>query len=205
MKKFIFICLLVMGSLFTHFAHALLFDSLGKGVYAGVRGGVCFSERQSHSHATFKFEPGYYLGGAIGYQLCYLRFEGEVNYQRTALDTVKLGFHNPRIHGATSTWSCMGNGLFYLPVYLFVQPYIGAGIGYAHTHTHWNYKSTDSWIFGYAKRKHDSTQNGLAGQLIVGLSYPLLCDTDLGLEYRYFRQDKDVKTHRLGLTFNLVF
>jgi opacity protein-like surface antigen len=112
----------------------------------------------------------------LGYRWdCGLRLEGEVGYKYNEISKVKLAGNRVDVKGDVYTWSTMANVLYNLPVDFCLQPYVGAGIGYAKSHSH---------------EKQDGVSvkesvDGFAHQLIAGVEYPLTHCLSLDTKYRY--------------------
>lgn len=177
------------------------------GFYAGALGGANWLEGKSE-HFTYdlvqpdqsivsarvkkkiKMETGYVVGGFAGYKfdcnsgcLENFRVEAELSYRHNKIKHVEATIKSSGativgrapLEGHFSSLAVLGNVIYDVNYFECVTPYLGAGVGFAHT---------DSRI----KVDHSSIKdrdNSFAWQLIAGVSYPVYCNMDLGVEYRY--------------------
>jgi len=131
-----------------------------------------------------RYNAGYDAGGNIGYKTTFWRYEAEVSYfnvpiQRLAVD----GYSDPNPKGYNQGVLPFVNlylDLPYKPIRL-IQPYIGAGIGWAWVHTN---------ILNDQNFKFDNTNYAFAYQGIVGLSYHFAENYSIFFSYRYVATSK---------------
>lgn len=79
-----------------------------------------------------RFHPGYYVGGAFGFDFGLLRLEGEVSYKDSELKSVNAsGVPFSSVDGDVSALGFMGNLWFDIHNPTPITPYIGGGAGVA--------------------------------------------------------------------------
>lgn len=158
--------------------------------YAKILSGVNFL--QSTNNATYK--TGYIVSASLGYYYCYgLRLEAEYAFRRNAIRKIHFFGEGSSHHGHFQTSSCMANLLWDLPLSFCecwnIQPFIGAGIGYDFQQEH----SSNSRVDFHQKWNH------FAWQLIAGFAYPIFCNTDITLEYKFHQGGCHFYNHSLGV------
>jgi outer membrane autotransporter protein len=79
-----------------------------------------------------------------------------------------------------SSWGC---------AFWNIQPFIGAGIGYDFQQMH----SSNSRIIFNQKWHHFSWQ------VMAGLAYPLFCNTEITLEYKFHQGGCHFNNHSVGV------
>lgn len=170
-------------------------DDWTKGLYVGGFGGANFVNHKKHHGIKLDFDAGYIAGGAIGYRLGDgIRLEVEGAYRHNKLKKVKFAgdsvkAHKTNLHSTSvlvnAIYSFKDFGNNYL--YHDVTPYAGAGIGYGWQKVSYRSNSSESSVSGNGRNR----KNGFAWQLLAGLTYDLGCDTDISLEYRFFKGRAD--------------
>lgn len=161
----------------------------GKGVYAKVLGGANFLENTSFFRNKSTHQTGYLISGSLGYSLgCGFSLEAEYAYRRNDIRRIHLyGEGGSSKHGHFQTSSYMGNLFWQLPLSWCtcwnIQPYFGAGAGYDLQQMH----AVNSRVIFNQKWK------GFSWQLMTGLAYPICCNMEIDLEYRF---------HQGGCHFN---
>lgn len=166
--------------------------------YAKILGGLNFLQN-SVNRSTYV--PGYIVAGSLGYEGCYgLRLEAEYAYRRNGINKIHFCCRNGSSrHGHFQTSSYMANLLWTLPLsswgceFSDIQPFIGAGIGYDSQKMH----SSNSRIIFSQKWRHFSWQ------LMAGFAYPIFCNTEITLEYKFHQGGCHFNNHSLG--FGLVY
>lgn len=142
------------------------------------------------------YHTGYVIAGSLGY--CWrdgLRVEGEYAFRKNDIRKIHFAGQGSSTHGHFKTSSLMANVFWDMPLlswgyYLWeIQPFIGAGIGYDSQKMH----SSNSRIFFNQKWHH------FAWQLMAGLSYPIYCNTNVSLEYKFHQGGSHFYNHALGV------
>jgi len=172
--------------------------------YAEILGGANFLQITGSASNSIKCKTGYVVSGSLGYRLCYgVRVEAEYVYRKTSLNTVKFVGHHVPCHGYFQSSSYMVNALWDIPLsswgcdFWKVQPFIGAGIGYDCLKVKARAQNTDATTHGSKK--------GFAWQLMIGGAYPIYCNTDISLEYKFHKGSaQHLYNHSVGvgLTYN---
>lgn len=191
-----------------------------EGFYVEGFAGANFAENTKHDGNKLNLRTGYAVGGALGYGFCSgFRLEGEISYRHNRIKSVEFDDETFSFtsttssssftsssggHGHVSTVAYMGNAYYEFDTSCWdccwgcgeIVPYIGGGIGYAHEHI----KISDEF-FGFHGKK-----NGFAWQLIAGLGYEVACNTDISIEYRFFKgHAKRFYQHFVGATAKYRF
>jgi opacity protein-like surface antigen len=175
-----------------------------QGPYIGLIGGLNFFDI---NHTNAKFDPGYYLGSAIGYKFSNsVRLEAEASYQRSEIKSARSNTSAKKLRdlcGHMRSWSYMVNLLLDFDLNLPFIPYFGAGLGYSKNNGNWSGHSTS--FFTHINTKVISKRHGCAWQGIIGIKY-LICEKlEVGIDYRYFLCEKDVTNHKIGLALIRYF
>lgn len=164
--------------------------------YAKIFGGANFLQYTSIDRTKTTYQTGYIISGSLGYCWCYgLRLEGEYAFRRNAIEKIHFFGEGSSKHGHFQTSSYMGNLLWDLPLSTWgcacrnIQPFIGAGIGYDFQRMH----SSNSRIVFHQKWNHFSWQ------LMAGLAYPIFCNTDITLEYKFHQGGSHFNNHSIGV------
>lgn len=174
-------------------------------LYVEIFGGANFLQvgtPKKHIHPSY--DTGYMIDGAIGYRWnCGPRVEFEYAYRRNNLDNIKIYDTNYHPHGHLQTSSYMGNFLwdFNLAQWGYncwdITPFIGAGIGYdvQQIKAHREVVETTDVDPNFHKEK-----KGFAWQVIAGLGYPIMCNANITLEYKFHRGPlTHVNNHTVGV------
>ena len=164
--------------------------------YAKIFGGANFLQNTKIQGNNTNYHTGYIVSGSLGYYLCYgLRFEGEYAYRRNAIKKIDFITQGSSHHGHFQASSYMGNLIWELPlsswdcIFCNIQPFFGAGLGYDFQQM----SSSNSLIRFHQKWHHFSWQ------LMTGLSYPIFCNTELSLEYRFHQGGCHFYNHAIGV------
>jgi opacity protein-like surface antigen len=164
--------------------------------YAKILSGANFLQKIALQGNKSTYQTGYVIGGSLGYCWRYgLRLEAEYGYRRNDIKTIHFyaeGFSN---HGNFQASSYMANLLWDWPLsswgctFWNIQPFVGAGIGYDYQHMH----SSNSRIVFDQKWKHFSWQ------MMAGLVYPIFCNTEISLEYKFHQGGCHFYNHSVGV------
>lgn len=162
-------------------------------LYAKFFGGANFLQNTRLDGNRAKYQTGYILAGSLGYcWSCGLRLEAEYAYRRNNISKVHFVQQGSSKNGHFQTSSYMGNLFWDLPDALCgcwnFQPFVGAGIGYDFQQMH----SSNTRIIFDQEWKHFSWQ------LIAGLTYPLMCNTAVTLEYKFHQGGCHIYNHSVG-------
>ena len=180
---------------------------LWEGFYVGGYGAANFlqfdrNHNNLHHHNN---RVGYALAGAIGYRWCNnFRLEAEVSYRHNKLHRHRffgssssdlLGSSSSgfgRRHNSYREWSYLANAYYDLPTCWWVNPYVGAGIGYASQRLHRNngLLTSDSSLVSLDSSSsdfggHRNRRRGFAWQVIGGVAYPIDECLEVSVEYRF--------------------
>jgi opacity protein-like surface antigen len=157
--------------------------------YAKIFGGANFL--QDKNQATF--HTGYVISGSLGYCLgCGWCLEAEYAYRRNGISHIHFFAEGSSKNGHFQTSSYMANLKWNIPLCYAcwdIQPFIGAGIGYDSQQSH----SSNSRVVYHEKWHHFSWQ------IKAGLAYPVLCNTDLTLEYIFHQGGCHFNNHSIGV------
>jgi len=172
------------------------------GPYIGAAGGGSFlndiSPNGGGADTKSEFDPGYVGLGTVGWGFGNgFRAELEGGYRRNDLRSVRgsAGFQNG---GALGTESVMVNGLYDIDPGMFgVQsygfiPHVGLGVGWARP----RFDHATSYNGNEVSGKDDV----LAYQGIAGVSYTVMPQVKLDLDYRYFGTQNGNYNSSPGLT-----
>lgn len=170
--------------------------------YAKIFGGANFLQNATISGNTTRFEPGYLFSGSLGYTWRHgLHIEGEYAYRRNAVKTIHFFSEGSSNRGHYQSSSYMANLLWYLPLCSWgyslwnIRPLFGAGVGCDSQHQH----ATNSRIVFSQKWHH------LSWQLMAGLSFPIYCNTEFTLEYKFHQAGSHFNNHAVGLGLTYKF
>lgn len=179
MKKYL--ASLVMAFCCFFACHGNAQETENKGFYAQLLGGVSF---MTANHWQY-FHPGYSLGCSLGYKYCAFRCAGEFLYQKIDLRKNRLG-NRPK--GPEHSYWYMANVFYDFSTRFAFKPYIGGGLGYCH----WTRKVLNAFHgFGISETYvFKKKKNGVAGQVIIGVSYPICRKTEIAIEGRYQKGHK---------------
>jgi opacity protein-like surface antigen len=164
--------------------------------YAKILGGANFLQNTTLDGNKSTYQPGYITSGSIGYCWCYgLSLEAEYAFRRNAIRKIHFFGEGFSKQGHFHASSYMANLLWDLPLSLWgcafwnIQPFIGAGIGYDYQQMH----SSNSRIIFNQKWNHFSWQ------LMAGLAYPIYCNTEMTLEYKFHQGGCHFYNHSIGI------
>lgn len=170
--------------------------------YAKILTGVNFLQNTSIDGNKAKYQAGYIIAGSVGYRWCNgLRVEAEYAFRRNDISKIDFIDEGSSKHGHFQTSSYMANVLWDVPLsswgceFCNIQPFIGAGIGYDFQQMH----SSNSRIIFNQK------WNRFSWQLMAGLAYPIFCNTDITVEYKFHQGGCHFYNHTLGFGFVYQF
>lgn len=206
MKKFVLLTILLAALIVPQYVKAVDME----GFYVGATGAADFlsntGKGRRHGSGSghrnhFRYDTGFFGAIDLGYRWCSgLHLEAEVAYrynrQRKNHRRHYGNFFESRRNrrGHRDVWAAMVNVLYDINMCWCVEPYVGAGIGYAHVRNNrhnrrFNYGSSNS------HRRHDKDDNAFAWQIILGVAYPITCNIDVALEYRFFNAVNNSRRH----------
>lgn len=127
-------------------------------------------------------DPGFSIGGALGYDFGTFRFEGEIAYRNNDVDDANVvGFGTVTLTGDVQSVSFMANGYydFHSGTSPFI-PYLGLGIGFSNITS----DITAPALTPFALV--DDSAIVFAYQFMAGIGYQINPNTVFTLDYRYF-------------------
>lgn len=164
--------------------------------YAKVFGGANFLQNTKITQNRAKYDTGYIVAGSLGYTWCYgLSLEGEYAFRRNGIRKIHLHGEGSSQNGHFQSSSYMANVLWDLPLSYFefscldIRPFVGAGMGYDFQQMH----ATNSRVIFNQKWRHFSWQ------VMAGLAYPIFCNTELTLEYKFHQGGSHFNSNSIGL------
>ena len=157
------------------------------GWYTGAFGGYAYvpgnvdttSLGLTHSNSTY--QAGYDAGASLGFKSNPLRYEGEVTYLKANVSDFKInqtralnptGYSNAAVGLANVYYDFLG-------LATPLQPYLGAGIGYAWVQSKLNNTGP------FSATHFSASNNVVAYQATGGLTYNFAENYALNLGYRY--------------------
>ena len=155
----------------------------GTGWYGSVNAGVAIMPDSDVAitelgtlTAELSYDTGFVVGGAVGYMMEKFRFEGEVSYQTSDIESLSIGGGGSEsLNGDISAVTFLVNGYFDFATGGPLTPYITAGIGYSNFEVNIQDVSDDDNLFTY--------------QLGAGVGYSISETVILDLRYRYLGFD----------------
>lgn len=164
--------------------------------YAKISSGVNFLQNTKIDGNKTSYQPGYIIAGTFGYSWCYgLCLEFEYAFRRNAIRKIHFFSDDSSKRGHVQVSSYMANLLWDLPLSYWgcgfwnIRPFIGAGVGYDFQRMH---SSNSRIIF-------DQKWNQVSWQVMAGLSYPIFCNTEVTLEYKFHRGNSHFYNQSLGV------
>lgn len=164
--------------------------------YAKIFGGANFLQDTEIERNKSDYDTGYIIAGSLGYCWHYgLCLEGEYAYRRNTISKIHFFNEGCSKHGHFQTSSYMVNLLWDVPLSACgcicwdIRPFIGAGIGYDCQQMH----SSNSRIIFDQKWHHFSWQ------LMAGIAYPIFCNTEMTLEYKFHQGGCHFNNHSVGV------
>ncbi len=188
------ILLFLMPFLFFTAAHALEQDQAN--FYAKFLSGANFLQNATTNGNKSTFKAGYIIDGMLGY--CWpwgMRLEAEYAFRRNAIKKIDFYVEGCSRSGHFQSSSAMANLLWGLPLssrgcgFRNIRPFIGLGLGYDFIQMH----SSNSRIIFCQK------WNSLSWQAMAGLTYPIFCNADMTLEYKFHQGGRHFYNHSVGI------
>lgn len=167
------------------------------GLYASVFGGYAYvpnNVQKSQFGLRFTdvtYQSGFDAGGSIGYKNNPMRYEGEITYLNADVRHFNVnGIRLPNSNGYTNAILGMANVFYDFPNFMScLQPFLGAGIGYAWVEAKLNSPNLPT------PTRFSATNNVFAYQGMVGLTYNFAENYAINVGYRYIGTEK---AHHLG-------
>jgi len=170
--------------------------------YARFLSGVNFLQNSTTDGNKSTFEAGYIIDGLIGYcWSCGLRLEAEYAFRRNGIKKIDFYIEDCSRGGHFQDSSFMANLLWDVPVSSWtcafgnIHPFVGVGLGYDLQQMH----SSNSRIIFNQK------WNNLSWQTMAGLTYPIFCNMDMALEYKFHQGGPHFYNHYVGLGLIYTF
>lgn len=172
--------------------------------YAEIFGGANFLQTETKCGIKSDYDTGYIVSGSLGYFWHYgLRLEAEYAYRRNSYRKVHFFGRGFGVHGHFQSSSYMANLLWDVPLLSCrcinlgnVQPFTGAGIGYDFQQIHG----------GRTGLNFKESKKHFAWQVIAGLEYPLFCNTDISIEYKFHKGGfNHIYSHSIGAGIKYKF
>lgn len=158
-------------------------------LYWGVFGGVQFPDDNEIGNADLDFDPGFTVGGQLGYIFGSVRAEAEVEYSESDVDEF-----DDRSSGAELT-SLRGTGSLYFDFIGFGQsnilPYAGGGFGLASLE-----------LDGGSGLNDDEV--GVTAHGEIGVSFATATNLDLVFAYRFEWFDSDLENVDDNITVHQI-
>lgn len=185
-----------------------------RGPYLGFMGGMVILDKSSLVKRGQKSNPGYYIGGYLGYRLpgqC--RVEAEISYQQTGKCIAAFSYYEDfglsvlSGNAIVKSWSYIANGIYEIDIPFPLKPYVGLGIGYAQTKIEWKDESKYNFLWGEHGSPEPKDRKGdwCAFQPIIGCEYQITKYIKTGIDYRFLFIGQNLRTHKVGLTLASVF
>lgn len=160
--------------------------------YVKFFSGANFLQNTRINDNKTSYQTGYIVAGSFGYHWDYgIALEAEYAYRRNAINKIEFYSQGYSRSGHFQTSSYMANLLWNVPVCFLesIQPFVGAGLGYDSQKMH---SSNDRIVFS-------QKWNRLSWQLLAGLTYPFLCNSELTLEYKFHQGSCHFYNHSIGV------
>jgi len=208
-NKFISTLLLLTACFGLHaddeFCEPVCLPTVREGFYVGALGGVNFQENASTEYFGYKvkakWKPGYLAGGNFGYKFNNgMRLEGEVSYRRNNSNSISVnGVTIDNFKSVNDTLSYLFNTYYDIDTATDFTPYVGVGVGYVTGYGRSEVSGSSS-LFSLKDNR-----DGLCWQAIAGVSYNLMCNTELSLDYRFFQAHEEFNEHAIALGLKYFF
>ena len=163
------------------------------GLYSTAFGGAAFIPGNisvGYNNALVNqsnYMTGFDAGGALGYKAAFWRYEAEVTYINAQLNKIAINNQvtNDTKRGYNQDVTAFVNLVYDTPYreYLMLQPYIGAGIGYAWVQNNFNTPRLTS--YNNQELSFNTNNYAFAYQAMVGLNFHFSEAYSLFAGYRY--------------------
>jgi len=141
-------------------------------VYFSVNAGLTLTDDMDVPGLNLSFDPGYNVGGAVGYDFGKFRAEGEITYRSSDLDTANGAAVT--VDSDVSALSFMANGYYDHEMGNSpLTPYVGFGMGVV---------DSDLNVTGTSV----GSETNFAYQFMLGLGYGITPNVVMTGGYRYF-------------------
>lgn len=165
-------------------------------LYAKLFAGANFLQNTSISGNKATYETGYIISGSLGYRFCSdFRAEAEYAYRRNEIRKIRFISEGDSKRGHFQSSSVMANLYWDVPLCCWFQTFIGAGIGYDFQQMH----ASNTRVVFDQKWRH------FAWQLMAGAFYPVFCNTELSVEYRFHQAGCNFYNHSIGVGLTYEF
>jgi opacity protein-like surface antigen len=158
-------------------------------LYWGVYGGAQFYNENEIGNADLEFDPGWAVGGQLGYIFGSVRAEAEIEYNESEVDQ----FGNANIDATIS--ALRGTGSLYFDFIGFSQsnilPYAGAGFGLGSLEL-----NGDDGL--------DDDELGLTAHGEIGVSFAAASNFDVVFAYRFEWFESDLENVEDDITAHQV-
>lgn len=206
------ILLLLMSFLFFSIAHGQDQESNDEktfcidqtNLYVKFLSGANFLKNTITDGNKSRFKTGYIIDVLLGYRWpCGLRLEAEYAFRKNAIKKIDFYTEGCSFSGHFKNSSLMANLLWDLSLSSWectfgdIKPFIGVGLGYDFQKMH----SSNSRIIFCQK------WNNLSWQAMAGLTFPIFCNTDMTLEYKFHQGRNHFYNNSvgIGLVYNFDF
>lgn len=157
-------------------------------LYWGVFGGAQFYNDSEIGNADLEYDPGWAVGGQLGYIFGSVRAEAEIEYNESKVDTLD----NDKIDATLS--ALRGTGSLYFDFVGFSQsnilPYAGAGFGLG--------------SLEFSGDDLDDDELGLTAHGEIGISFAAAANFDVVVAYRFEWYETDIENVKDDITAHQV-
>lgn len=164
--------------------------------YGKIFGGGNFVQNSTIDGNRSTYQEGYIFAASLGYTWHYgLSLEAEYAFRRNDISKIHLVGQGHAKNGHLEASSVMGNLFFEVPIASWgyqlysIQPYFGAGIGYDFQKMH---ASNATVIF-------NQKWNHFSWQVMAGLAFPIFCNTEITLEYKFHQGGSHFNNNSIGV------
>lgn len=184
-----------------------LLDYQPSGFYFGAFGGMGGGYKLDCKNVVTN--RGCYLGVNGGKKIFpNVRIEGDASWLGNEVNGITVGSTAlNHTDGTINTFSLMANAIFDFNFPFPGSPSLGAGVGYAHAGGHWSgvLTQTNGAFFTEKTVKSSFHKSGFAGQMLANLNFFICNNLKVNLEYRFFKLNNAMSTHKFGLAIVKFF